>query len=527
MQRLDIRLELGGAAPELDVVRVVGDERIGQPYRLEVTVHARADMTPFASDDWVGARASLELAVVDDDDRRVRVVRAIVESVDHALEGRAEAGRAFTLTLRPALAELERFVTQDIYVGDGTPSVLRKKLELAGVDAFETRIADESAYVDHDGADGELNQGRLVVQYRETDLAFVSRLAEHAGISYFFEEAGGVERAIFTDHDDGFPARAAHLPFHGENARAARPGAVGGGAGLLSLRRSVRSIKTQFFAYDYNYRTPHLSFQRDGQILFDVLGGEAHLEAPGAGAVLEYAPNVKTPAEAERCARVRAEEEEARRERFMGEVSEPTLFAGQRVRISGHSDVDEDVELLIVALRHDYTSPSFHASARAPTYRAHLEAVRVGKVGRAGGRLHFRPERRTPKPRITGVVTGVVQADTRGDASTRQHIDAEGRYLVKLHFDQGEKTMPRLRMAQPHAGAGYGQHFPLRPGAEVVVAFLDGDPDRPVILGALPNPVQRSPVTAPLEHAPPEVNRIRTASGIVFEIGDGVGRSGA
>jgi type VI secretion system secreted protein VgrG len=78
-----------------------------------------------------------------------------------------------------------------------------------------------------------------------------------------------------------------------------------------------------------------------------------------------------------------------------------------------------------------------------------------------------------------------------------------------------------MRMAQPHAGEGYGQHFPLRPGAEVLVGFLCGDPDRPVILGAVPNPIQASPVIASKDSEPLDVNRIKTRSGVIIEISDG------
>ena len=215
-------------------------------------------------------------------------------------------------------------------------------------------------------------------------------------------------------------------------------------------------------------------------------------------------------------------------------VSDPTLAAGHRFSISGHAEFAEDAEFVVVSLVHRYRADSSFlqrgprrgakpsAEPEEPPYHAALTAVRANKTSARGVVMAYRPPRKTPKPRISGVVTGIVQSALPGQAESRQHIDREGRYLVKLHFDQGPKTMPRLRMAQPSAGAGYGQHFPLRPGAEVLIAFLDGDPDRPVIVGALPNPLQRSPVTTPRDLEPPEVNRIRTQSGVVFEIGDGL-----
>lgn len=74
-----------------------------------------------------------------------------------------------------------------------------------------------------------------------------------------------------------------------------------------------------------------------------------------------------------------------------------------------------------------------------------------------------------------------------------------------------------MRMAQQHAGAGYGTHFPLRPGTEVLMAFVNGDVDRPIVIGAVPNMVTPTPVTSAdhLHH------RIRTASGVQIEFEDG------
>jgi type VI secretion system secreted protein VgrG len=71
-------------------------------------------------------------------------------------------------------------------------------------------------------------------------------------------------------------------------------------------------------------------------------------------------------------------------------------------------------------------------------------------------------------------------------------------------------------MAQPHAGPNYGHHHPLKPGTEVLIGFIDGDPDRPIILATVPNPVTPSPVAA--NSAP--AHRIKTATGILIEMKD-------
>jgi type VI secretion system secreted protein VgrG len=133
----------------------------------------------------------------------------------------------------------------------------------------------------------------------------------------------------------------------------------------------------------------------------------------------------------------------------------------------------------------------------------------------------FRPPRVAPRPRVDGVLTGIVEAADAASASKHAHLDDRGRYVVRLLFDPtppGERPASRpLRMAQAHAGASFGIHFPLKPGVEVLVAFVDGDPDRPVIVGAVPNALTPSPVDA----RNPTLHRIKTGDGILIELSEG------
>ena len=125
----------------------------------------------------------------------------------------------------------------------------------------------------------------------------------------------------------------------------------------------------------------------------------------------------------------------------------------------------------------------------------------------------------TPKPRIAGVLSGRVEpAEAVGQYA---QIDDQGRYTVRFFFDMADTagrrvSSARVRMMQPHSGPGYGMHFPLKPGVEVLIAFVGGDPDRPVIAGSVPNPITASPVT----HKNPQMNRIETESGIYINMKD-------
>jgi type VI secretion system secreted protein VgrG len=135
-------------------------------------------------------------------------------------------------------------------------------------------------------------------------------------------------------------------------------------------------------------------------------------------------------------------------------------------------------------------------------------------------RLTYRPPRRTPKPRIHGVLTARIEPGPGEQIGEFAQLDEDGRYTVKFYFDAGAAAGPLssrpVRMIQAHAGPYYGLHMPLKPGIEVLMVFMDGDPDRPLILGSVPNPITPSPVTK--DNA--TMSRIKTVSGILIEMKD-------
>jgi type VI secretion system secreted protein VgrG len=167
---------------------------------------------------------------------------------------------------------------------------------------------------------------------------------------------------------------------------------------------------------------------------------------------------------------------------------------------------------LLLEIRHEASMPFFHKKDdEPPVYRSEFRAIPAGVV--------YRPPRRTPKPRMPSVVTGIVQPGPGGEVGGTARLDLEGRYTVQLHFDTappgGSKSSHPIRMSQPFAGQGNAMHFPLLPGTEVLVAFANGDPDRPVIIGALPNVTSPSAIDA----REARKHRLETSKGILVEFG--------
>ena len=406
----------------------------------------------------------------------VRRVHGMIATVDDELRLDVPY-RVYKVQIVPRAHRLTLVEMLDVHVNETVPDVIKAKFAAAGLDdAFELRLR------------GKYEPREFIVQYKETDLAFVSRLAEHLGISYFFEQTETSDRIVFTDHIEGFPTAHEAFPFRKSGERR--------DVFDVQLRREV--VPSMFVVQDYNYRTPTVD-----------LSASHELPVGFGGGISEYGGHFKTQDAARQMATVRAEERQTVEEVYSVLSDSPVISAGLRITIDGHPRLEKN-HLLVTTATHDLQLTEATVEGQR-VYENKYKAIPADRT--------FRPRRTTPRPRIPGVVTGIVDSAGAQGSNEIARIDDQGRYWVRLLFDTGgtnRRASHPIRMAQPHAGPGYGQHFPLKPGVEVIVVFVEGDPDRPVISGAVPNPLNPSPVTA----SDATVNRIRTQSGISIEMHD-------
>lgn len=470
----------GEAWEHVHVHRLSGREAISElfSFDLDVVCEAGHELPE-------GALPGADVTILVEHDGEERRIHGILGPIRENLD--APGGRAaYSLRVVPRAFRLSLVETQDIYLERSVPEIIQSKLERhdLGPDEFELRLLDTYPVRD------------FVVQYKESDLAFVKRLCEHVGISFFFEHSGGCDKLVLTDHRSGFvPAPLAEEIHY-------RP--RGEALDVYSLSVVNDLAPTSFIVQDYNYRAP----QVDLSAVFDLPSGNG-------GGVVEYGAHVKTPAETEKIARVRGEERACRQKVYEGESTLAALSAGTRSTLVDHPRLPAATPLLVTEVRHEATLPVFHDAAGGPAapprYRNTFRAI--------PGDVLFRPARTTPRPKIAGFITGIIQPGPDGETGGVAQIDSEGRYTVQLHFDttqHGEqKASHAVRMAQPFAGPSYGMHFPLRRGTEVLVAFADGDPDRPVIVGAVYNTTSPSPVVAQNANR----HQIKASSGAIFELG--------
>ncbi|WP_441290346.1 type VI secretion system tip protein TssI/VgrG [Sorangium sp. KYC3313] len=476
-----LRLDSSDFSCDLLRVRGVhGKEAIGQLFSYDIDVVC-SDGAELSIEQVLGAAASLVFEVEGADERTVHGMIAEVEDRHEA----ETAFRSYRLRLAPRAFRATLVELQQVFLDISVPELIQHKLAMVGLGPDDVVMR---LYRDHPDRE-------MIVQYKETDLAFISRLAEHLGISFFFEHESGRDVMVFTDEPTGFQ------PLPGGDAVVFRP--RGERRDMFELREQARAFPATYVMQEYNYRTPRL----------DMTG--AHESPAGlGGGVVEYGAHHKTPEEGQQLARIRAEERASSSRYFECQSDELRLIPGAVFGLEGHPRLDGE-RFLAVEVEHRAVQP-VAIEGGAGGEQEYVNRARLVRAAQA-----YRPPRTAPRPKIHGVVTALVEPLPDGEIGDVSPIDEQGRYRVRFHFDAGDpasRAFPSrlVRMIQPHAGPNYGIHFPLKPGIEVLMVFLDGDPDRPMIVGAAPNPITPSPVTR-------EVNlmhRIETSTGILIEMRD-------
>ena len=300
------------------------------------------------------------------------------------------------------------------------------------------------------------------VQYRESDWAFVSRLLEEEGYLFYFEHSATRHTLHITNDLLSLPTTdgGGALVYKQPDGRVADQEHVL----AFYLGQAVQSGKVQLSDYNFERPSLDLSSQKEG-------------EADTALSVYDYPGKYASPEQGDDLAGIRLEELSARRTRGDGRSVCPRLTAGYMFSLDGHPNRANNRRYLVTRIHH-------HIEA-ANTLEAGVTSLAVAYDNRffcLPEGAPFRPERRTPKPLMSGVQTAVVQG--RGE---EVDVDRHGRVHVKFHWDRRDGSDKRLtcwiRVSQLWAGAGFGGMFIPRDGHEVIVDFEEGDPDRPIVIG--------------------------------------------
>ena len=332
---------------------------------------------------------------------------------------------------------------------------------------------------------GQYQKNDFVCQYGETHLNFISRWLEREGIYYYFEQAESGEKVIFTDtaisHTDSPNGGSLHYSPPSGLGEPHRKEIIQGFICRYNTLPGKIRLK------DYNYRKPSLE-----------MTGSAVVDENGRGEVYYYGEHFRTPEEGNRLAKIRAHELLCRKEEFIGDSTVPYIQTGYTFTLQDHYRGGFNRKYLTIQMTHEGSQTGYLISGimkglsereERVYYQNHFTAIPAS--------VQFRPQRTAEKPKISGTIHGKIDAAGSGKYA---ELDDQGRYKVILPFDRSGrkdgKASTFLRMAQPYAGPDHGMHFPLHKGTEVLLTFIEGNPDRPIINGAVPNPEAPSPITA-------------------------------
>jgi type VI secretion system secreted protein VgrG len=474
----------------LQIRELRGREAISEPFAFDLDVIIPDD-TSFGAPTVLGKDVTIVFSVGDDDVRSVHGIVSDITDQPYVLQG-------FTrhqLHVVPRVHRLSLSRTCEVFLKKSVIDIALDKLARVNIGAEDVAL--------HLQNPPKATEFRL--QYAETDFAFVSRHLEHAGIAYWFDHSGAQDVLVLSDNNTAFPAATGPeaIPYVG----------VLDERGIKTFEVKASMVTANHVVNDYVEANPKLD-----------LNGESSLGVPFPGEIVDFGTGHATPADAKAIAQMRGLARQALADGFEGTSSAPYIEAARTIAVEGapgaaspmsmRSPGQSSSRLLVVWVEHHLTQTTLmHDEHMIVGYGNRFRAVPASR--------DYRPALVTPWPHIAGFVYAVTDEPPPGASELTAVLDEDGRYTIRFYFDRADgakrqMSSARVRMMQPHAGGGYGTHFPLKPGVEVMVAFIEGDPDRPIIAGAMHNGLNKHVVTS----KNPKVNHIQTRSGIRFSMKD-------
>ncbi|MBK8261210.1 MAG: type VI secretion system tip protein VgrG [Nannocystis sp.] len=451
-------LEVDGAPELTRVVRFSGHESMSGLFEFQIEAAGpEMDLRSI-----VGKKARLMIDGID----APRYVHGIVAQVEYS--GATSRYTLYELVLVPALWRLQHRVSSRVFQHQTTEQVVTDVLKKAGLKKAEAKDEKKAG----GGGDFSFSLGskyeprNYCIQYNESDLSFISRLLEEDGIFSYVRSSEGAGLLVFGDQADAYTVipGAPVLLYNDQSA-------VRGQEHVTSVRLSEEVRPGKISLRDFNFRKPdqdmevHADAENDVDLEIYAYPGE--YQEPTEGAVHE----------GKSMAKIRLEALQAEKRRISGTSDCMRLIPGHTFALAMHPRADANGEYLVLRVVHHGTQPQVLDEEGQGAFHYGNEFLAIPKG------TPYRPPRRTKRP----VVSGIQSATVVGAGSEEVHTDQEGRVMVQFHWDRDgkkdEKSSCWVRVSQGWAGNGWGTMFLPRVGHEVLVDFIAGDPDRPIITG--------------------------------------------
>ena len=450
-------LSLPGVEHDLQVLEFTGHEELSQPFVFEVTlVSQRPDL---ALETLLGQPAFLTL------DAQGNGIHAQV----HAC-AQGDSGQRLTryhLTLRPQLAWLGHRVNQRIFQHLTVPQIVAQVLSDHGIlEGSGQRFQLGGTYPARD----------YCVQYDESDLHFIQRLCEEEGIHYHFQHTPDGHVLVFGDDQTGFP-KLATTAYQQDSGLVADDPVIK----RFALRLATRTSRVT--RRDYDFEKPRLQLEAAHK-------GDAKPDLED----YDYPGRFTERGRGKHLSQRALERHRSDHQLAEGESDQPLLRSGHFLNLSAHPRADWNQLWLLSEIHHEGKQPQVLEESITSFLGGRKEAGQADDGFNQGYRNRFsatpwdtpwRPALDHPKPRILGSQSAVVT----GPKGEEIHCDQYGRVKVQFHWDRegqaDDTTSCWLRVSSSWAGDRYGGIAIPRIGMEVLVTFLEGDPDQPLVTGCL------------------------------------------
>jgi len=444
-----------------------GTEGLGELFEFQVEALSEQENIDF--DEALGQACTIKLKTYQDKERNFCGILTNAQWVGSEVGGEQHYSH-YKLVLRPWFWLLAHRADCRIFLDQDVKKTIQDVFEKAGF-ARGTDFKFNTT--------GNYDKIKYCVQYRETDFAFVSRLMEQYGIYYYFEHKAGQHTMVLAD------SRSSHSSI----------------PDLSSVKyhlqtSAYRRVEQQIHSWtsDRRFRTGKVEFND-----YDYLKPPKQLRAPKEASesytrskfeVYDYPGKYDEQEKGKQFAQFRLEAEQAVDHRRMADGDAPSLFSGGLVTVEEHPTPAENKEYLVIRAGHTFGTQYYGSvsSGSAAGYHGMYEFL--------PGDRPFRSLPLTPKPRIYGIQTAKVVVK-KGDDGEEISTDENGHIWVQFYWDREPQKSCPIRVAQVWASKQWGGQFIPRIGMEVVVEFLEGDPDRPLVTGCVYNGDNKFPYDLP------------------------------
>jgi type VI secretion system secreted protein VgrG len=439
---------------------VVGREELSRPFSYEITL--LSEDTGIKASSLLGQGVTVELDLEND---KTRYFNGIVTRFARGVGIGRHA--AYSATIRPWLWLLSRTADCRIFQNLSVPDVIKQVFRDHGLTDFD------------DALSGSYRTWDYIVQYRETTMAFVSRLMEQEGIYYYFRHESGKHTLVLSD---GYSAHTTapgyeEVPYFPPDSHNARERDH-----LTGWSVSEQIQPGAYMLDDFDFTRPKANLQAK------VADPRDHAKADME--IYDYPGEYVEVGDGESYTKARLQALQTQYEQSAGVGNARGMSAGSLFKLTQFPIEDQNREYLIIATQYNIENSTRESD---PTGEVHVNV----ELEARDSRVQYRAAQLTPKPVISGPQTAIVVGKSGEEIWTDQY----GRIKVQFHWDRlgksDENSSCWVRVAQIWAGGRWGGiHIP-RIGQEVIVEFLEGDPDRPIVTGRVYNGDNKPPYDLP------------------------------